>query len=93
MCFHTYIWYLRSDDATLAILCMGLPIIITIASKSLNSLLYHGNNECITPNVQAMTNVGAKKYVTLQLFYLLKYYLEMFCKSLFIYTYGFGQPL
>ena len=83
--------YLRSDDARLANLCMGLSI--TIASKSLNSLIFHDNNECITPNVQVITNVDADKYVTLQLFYLLKYSLEMLCKSLFIYTYGFGQPL
>ena len=88
-----FILYLRSDNATLATLCMGLPITITIASKSLNSLTIHDNNKCITPNGQAITNVGAEKYVTVQLFYLLKYSLELLCKSLFIYTYGFGQPL
>ena len=55
----TYIMYLRCEDAILAILCMGLPITTTIAGEWLSSLIFSGNNKCITVNGQTIINVGA----------------------------------
>ena len=45
-----YILYLWCEDAILAILCMGLPITITVAGEWLNSLILHDDNKSIAAN-------------------------------------------
>ena len=47
---YAYILYLRCADAILALLCTGLPINTTIASKLLNDLIFHDDNKCTTAN-------------------------------------------
>ena len=42
--------YLRRENAVLAILHMGLPISTTLAGDWLNSLIIHGDIECIIDN-------------------------------------------
>ena len=46
-------------DAILWILCMGVPIITTIADEWLNCLIFHGDTKCITANGQMIIYVGA----------------------------------
>ena len=61
-CFrhNTYmnIWYLWCKDATLAILCMNLPISTTPTGKWFNSLTFHGNIKCITTNGSTIVYAG-----------------------------------
>ena len=53
-CKSSHILCLRCEDAKRAILCTGLHITTTIAGEWLNSLIFHNNNKCITPNEQMM---------------------------------------
>ena len=54
------ILYLRCKGTATAILCMGLPITITVAGKWLNSLIFYDDIKQITANGQTIIYVGAK---------------------------------
>ena len=43
-----------------AILCMGLPITTTIASKLLNSLIFHDNTKHLYHNLEILTAMNFK---------------------------------
>ena len=58
----TYVYkllYLRCKDTLLAILCTGLPITTTAATKLLNNLIFHDDIKCITGNGEMITKLGA----------------------------------
>ena len=56
---YVHILYLMGEDATIAILCIGLPITTTIVDVWLTNLIFHKDIECITTNGQTIIYVGA----------------------------------
>ena len=54
---------LRCEDTihVLALLCTSLPITTTVAGESLNSLIFHDDNNGIATNKQTIIYVGANK--------------------------------
>ena len=85
-----YILYLNHEDVILAILCMGLPITITIAGQWLNSLKFHYNTKCITANGEMMIYVGVNYIIISHDNYWFYATNLGYTKSFLIYAYGFG---
>ena len=53
-----YILYQRHEDAIILLLCMSIPITITIAGHWLNSVIFHDDIKCNAANGQMIIYVS-----------------------------------